>query len=102
MKTKALIVGALPQPFEGPWVKIDDADAWRVVGADDYGEGNVVLDVMPNEALPGSLLATDASFWPYEFSSGAKARVVILREVPNVPHVSVSLEAIRDGKLQPS
>ena len=38
MKTKALLLGALPQVQEGPWVRIDDAEEWQVDPRGDYGD----------------------------------------------------------------
>ena len=94
MKSKALLVAALPIPFEGPWVPLTDAEAWRVIGEGDYGEGNVVLDVIVDESLPGSLLETDACFWPHVIEKASRARIVILKAFNGVPHVSVCIEEI--------
>lgn len=32
MASKALIIGARPSPFEGPWIPVSEADEWEVVG----------------------------------------------------------------------
>lgn len=32
MKRKALITGALPHPFEGPWVVLDKDRDWEIEG----------------------------------------------------------------------
>ena len=32
MKRKALITGAKPQPFEGPWVSLEDEKKWEFEG----------------------------------------------------------------------
>ena len=69
MKKKALIIGALPVPFEGPWVVIDDADGWDVRMEHEYGKMVKV-----------------------EFN-GSQTRAVILEPIPDVPHVSIWLEA---------
>ena len=73
MKKKALIIGALPVPFEGPWVVTDDADGWDVRMEHEYGGGVQV-----------------------EFAD-TQARAIILEPIPNVPHVSIWLEAKRDA-----
>lgn len=69
MKKKALIIGALPQPFQGPWVNLD-SDEWDVRMQHDYGDKVTV-----------------------EHEGSSRARAVILDSVPGVPHVSVWLEA---------
>ncbi len=92
MKRKALIVGALPSQFEGPWVVLSDAEAWRVTGERDYGEGNVAVEVVKDESLPNSILYTDSSLWPV-IIKGVRARAVILKSFNGVPHVSVTAEA---------
>lgn len=32
MKRKALITGALPHPFEGPWVTLEEGSEWEMEG----------------------------------------------------------------------
>lgn len=32
MKRKALITGALPHPFEGPWVALEEESEWEMEG----------------------------------------------------------------------
>ncbi len=32
MKRKALITGALPHPFEGPWVALEEGSEWEIEG----------------------------------------------------------------------
>ena len=83
MKKKALIIGALPSSFEGPWVRIDDHEAWRIVRDHDY-DGSVVIEV------DGGV----RKFFEGVITGAAQARVRIVGEVPNVPHVSVWLEAV--------
>lgn len=69
MKKKALIIGALPQPFKGPWVDLT-GNEWDVKMRHDYG-GSVMV----------------------EHDESKRARAVILESIPDVPHVSVWLEA---------
>lgn len=84
MKKKALIIGALPSNFEGPWVRIDDHEAWRIVPDHDYGEKVVV-----------ELFESDRVFQPNgDPVKGHQARARILADVPDVPHVSIWLEAV--------
>ncbi len=73
MKKKALIIGALPVPFEGPWVVTDDADGWDVRTEHEYGDAVRVEH------------------------ADSQARAVILEAIPNVPHVSIWLEAKRNA-----
>ena len=32
MKRKALLTGALPHPFEGPWVALEEDSEWEIEG----------------------------------------------------------------------
>lgn len=38
MKSKALLLGALPEPQEGPWVRIDDSEEWQADPRGQYGD----------------------------------------------------------------
>jgi hypothetical protein len=69
MKKKALIIGALPEPFEGPWVDTN-GNEWDVKMLHDY-DGKVMV----------------------EYDDDKRTRAVILEAIPGVPHVSVWLEA---------
>lgn len=83
MKKKALIIGASPSVFAGPWVRIDDHEAWRIVREGDYN-GAVEVEV------DGGV----RRFYDGIIEHGVLARAVIRGKIPNVPHVSVWLEAV--------
>ena len=91
MKRKALLIGALPQPLEGPWVSINDAREWRVDSRDDY-RGEVMVEVLTNGGPPSRFPLRDLEV----IISGEKARGVILDRIGAVPVklVTVNIEAL--------
>ena len=90
MKTKALLLGALSQPHEGPWVRIDDAEEWLADSRNDYGE-HVLIDVKPpNGDPPRSFPLGDGLR-----ISGEAARARIVSEIVSVKVVTVQLTQVR-------
>ena len=83
MKKKALIIGALPVPFEGPWVVTDETDGWDVRMEHEYG-GGIRIEVEEGYEARGVVV-------------GKRVRACIAHEIPNVPHVSIWLEAKRNA-----
>lgn len=92
MKTKALVLGALPVASEGPWVRIDDEKEWWVTPRQDY-----------NKAVKVEVLTGDSPSDSYPLNgvpltiSGERARVVITSEIveTEVSIVTVQLHAKR-------
>lgn len=41
MKKKALLIGARPRPFDGPWVHLEEGD-WQIVPPADFGGGILI------------------------------------------------------------
>lgn len=44
MKKKALLIGALPLPLEGPWVRLNDGKSWAISTKQDV-RGQVILEI---------------------------------------------------------
>ena len=91
MKRKALILGALPQPFEGPWVEIGDADHWTVTpGLGQESRLRLVVEETNGELR--SLTLTGRT----EFS-GKRAKVVVLDGIESDHMVTLVAEEVRNG-----
>lgn len=75
MKRKALIIGALPLPFDGPWVQVEDMDEWDVRMDHEYHDGVMI-----------------------EHGDSKRVRARILEKIPGVPHVSVWLEGKNNAR----
>ena len=75
MRRKALIIGALPLPFEGPWVRVDNMDEWDVKMDHDY-KSHVTV----------------------EHDDSNRIRAVISSKILDVPHVSVWLEGKNNAR----
>lgn len=89
MKVKALIIGALPLPFVGPWVRIDDGLIWRVVHPPEAA-GFVEVEVRngwESHALSSNGESTEVS--------GELARAVLRQEIVGLRELSVTLEEVR-------
>jgi hypothetical protein len=91
VKRKALLIGALPQSHEGPWVGIADAREWRVDSRDNYC-GEVVVEVLANGGPPSRFPLTGGE----TTISGDKARAVISDRIGAVPvrRITVNIEAL--------
>lgn len=82
MRKKALILGALPIPFKGPWVRIDECERW-------------VLDV--EQSLDGVYIEIDDDYRLHldtvcELAiQGKRARVVVTKEL-DVKRLTLILE----------
>ena len=81
MKSKALLVAALPIPFDGPWVSLEEASAWRVVPEADYGDA-VRIEV-------------EEGYFDNTIVVGKRVRACIAQDIPEHPHVSVCIEETR-------
>lgn len=94
MRKKALIVGALPSAFEGPWVKIDECRQWRIVPSEDF-DRKVVVEVQSESGLERIYLheGTDSLI------AGKLARAVVREGAGNGSQISVLLEEFR-GRVQ--
>ena len=90
MKQKALVIGALPSPFEGPWVDVSDAERWVITPKASHKD-KLRLDV---EGGPALSFIFDGK--PVVFS-GLKARVVILEEFES-SSVTVVAEEVVSGE----
>lgn len=87
MRTKALIIGARPSPWEGPWISIEDHEEWQVLPAGDY-RGLVAVEVKraSGDSPVDHLLDGD------ELTiSGKKARVKIKEGASELEHESISV-----------
>ena len=80
MKSKALLVAALPVPFDGPWVSLEEAAAWRVDPEGDYGDA-VRIEV-------------EEGYFDGKIVAGKKVRACIVHDIPGHPHVSVCIEEV--------
>lgn len=94
MRTKALVLGALPVPFEGPWVPIAEVKVWRCRVMTQPREinlrGELSLEVMLSN---GSV--TPIPVLPETEIAGEMARVILSREIDDVRHLTVILEEVR-------
>lgn len=96
MKRKALIIGALPSPIEGPWVRITERKLWRAIPDGDYG-GCVIIEIRVAQQNYGGawmikricLDGADSVF------SGHQARAIITEAFKGPKTVSVVLEEVR-------
>lgn len=86
-RAKALIVGALPLPCEGPWVYVGDRDHWRVCVDGCHPEGRIAIDVKPL----GRIILNDGNGAVVSF--GEMVRAVILEEF-QAKSVSIILEEV--------
>ena len=91
MRRKALILGALPQPQEGPWVSIEDADRWRVTP--ELGQASSLQLIVEGANGDQQVLTLDL---PTDFS-GKRARVVILDGIEGGPSITVVATEVRNG-----
>jgi len=86
MRTKGLLLGALPVPQEGPWVRTGGEGQWEIETAHDY-EDAIIIEVYPPEAAQILRDIIDAE-------STEKVRAVIVRELHHVPFVSVEMTRV--------
>lgn len=89
MKTKSLITGALPLPFTGPWVRIDDAERWSVKHPSGIAGGGRVEVVVQEDVRTAYILNGE----PFEIF-GQRARVVVEDEIEGISEISVTLEEV--------
>ena len=66
MKEKALITGALPRPFVGPWVELSQETKWLFVGLKDgvkvelsEGSARAVISLWGTDAERISVIAVE-------------------------------------------
>jgi hypothetical protein len=89
MKSKALLLGALPQAQEGPWVRIDDAEEWQADPRGQYGDGVVIELELADGGPPRSYpLGENIRM------SGYRCRAVIEGPI-DVQSVTVQLTQVR-------
>jgi len=84
MRRKALIIGVLPSPFEGPWVSLGGR-AWRCKPEVDYLE-KVVIDVRTD----GSTTRLPLRGLAEVMFTGDSARAVILEDL-DLEQVTVNI-----------
>jgi hypothetical protein len=97
MKVKALILGALPLPYEGPWVDLEGSD-WRVETSGDFG-GNVIFESRDPRARSGpSGIPLDGS--NLAIMNGKFARIVIPKKFDYPGRISVKLICIGVGNAK--
>lgn len=88
MKTKALIIGAPPLPFEGPPVSLTDGEEWRVVPNENYRERVVVVVKRNGNTTRHPLSSKELII------SGEEAYAEVLESISegSFNHISVNLE----------
>lgn len=92
MKTKALILAALPVPMKGMWITIGEAEKWKtLVRTEPLGVD--VSEIVTIEVLLTNGLRTERCKDGLEIS-GVKARVVIEKSSTACKYVSVNLEEV--------
>lgn len=92
MHNKALIIGARPSPWEGPWIELGDG-TWLVNPMEDY-QGAVAVEVTrPDSDDPDVLSLNDE---PVQIE-GIKARGIIRDEITEFDFQSVSVELRQVG-----
>lgn len=85
MRRKALIIGVLPSPFEGPWIPLGSGESWVYRPEVDYG-GAVAIDVLSNGSTTRHRLrGGDVVI------RGDRARAVVLYDVPGARIVTVNI-----------
>ena len=89
MKTKALILGALPQPHEGPWVDISDGRLWRILPQPEHN-GQLMLVVRASEEVSPTEFLLNSEIVKF---SGKAARIIILDGFEG-PSVTVIIEEV--------
>lgn len=77
MKQKALVIGALPSPFEGPWVEFGDRAKWRVRPLREHIQRIRLVIEDSRIASPTSVVFDGQKEIVF---SGERARVEILEE----------------------
>lgn len=86
MKRKALILGALPVPQEGPWVPLTRGVSWSFMPNRNY-EGRMLIEVRNNGSSTRHPVFRDV----IEFE-GEAARVIIQFKIPNINLVTVNID----------
>jgi hypothetical protein len=86
MRRKTLLLGALPQPFEGPWVPT--RGRWRVRGGEDFS-GKVVLEHRLSTTHPVRVALNGENI---EFTSDY-ARVIVLEPL-KYRNVTLEIEEV--------
>jgi len=85
MRRKALIIGVLPSPFEGPWIPLGSGESWVYKPQVDY-DGKVVIDVLCNGSTTRHRLRGEEIR-----INGDKARAVVVTDVEGVRIVTVNI-----------
>ena len=85
MKRKALIIAALPAPFEGPWVELGDT-VWTYTPDMDLA-GCVEIEVKSNGRVTQLALGSEEIQFTGEFARG------VIKGDPDVPHITVNIHA---------
>lgn len=86
MKRKALILGALPVPQEGPWVPLTRGVSWRFEPTRNY-EGRLVIEARSNGSSTRHPVFDD----PVDFD-GEDARAVVLYKIPDLKLLTVNID----------
>lgn len=90
MKSKALILGALPEPQKGPWVRIDDAEEWQADPRGQYGDGVSIELELADGGPPRSYPLGE-----FIRVSGYRCRAKIEEAIEGVKSVTVQLTQVR-------
>lgn len=90
MRTKALLLGARPEPFEGPWIDISDALEWRAEPRGDYKD-HVLVEVKSSDGRCSKRVIVTKGLK----ISGRYARGLVLSTFNGVPSVTVQLTEVK-------
>jgi hypothetical protein len=90
MKTKALLLGALPHAQEGPWVRIDDAEEWQADPRGNYGEDILIELELADGGPPRSYPLGEGLR-----VSGRQCRAIITEAFNHVKSVTIQLTQVR-------
>jgi hypothetical protein len=92
MKQKALVIGALPSPFVGPWVEISDRAEWHVRPLPEHNQKLKLVVEDPRVASPTEIVFDGQAEIVF---SGLKARVEILEEFDSHSVTVIAEEVVR-------
>lgn len=94
MKRKALIIGALPSRFEGPWVEIGERKRWKLAVTEDF-HGKVFVEVKVGHQQNDGSERFRLDYGKEYFLSGTEVRAVILDKFRGKT-VSIVIEEVED------
>jgi hypothetical protein len=89
---KALLIGALPHAFEGPWVPLGRDRVWRYDPEIDF-QNNIVLEYCTDTSRPVSV---PLNAKPVEFE-GSHARIVVPESFDHPQSFTVLVRRLHDG-----